>query len=98
MYLFFQKSNKQKNNYFLLAWHLKGQGRKLQDPDPLVRGMDPRIRIRRKMRWIRNTVWQIMRVLVYLSNCDDHAEELLRSVEQSPVLRRVSNLWKGKLF
>jgi hypothetical protein len=29
---------------------------------------------------------------VYLSNCDDHAEELLRSVEQSSVLRRVSNL------
>ncbi len=39
-----------------------------------------------------------MRVLVYLSNCDDHAEELLRSVEQSPVLGRVSNLWKGELL
>ncbi len=26
------------------------------DPDPLVRGMDPRIRIHPKMSWIRNTV------------------------------------------
>jgi hypothetical protein len=25
------------------------------DPDPLVRGMDPLIRIRPKMSWIRNT-------------------------------------------
>jgi hypothetical protein len=25
------------------------------DPDPLVRGMDPRIRIHSKMSWIRNT-------------------------------------------
>jgi hypothetical protein len=25
------------------------------DPDPLVRGMDPRIRIRIKISWIRNT-------------------------------------------
>jgi hypothetical protein len=30
---------------------------RIQDPDPLVRGMDPRIRIRihSKMPWIRNT-------------------------------------------
>ncbi len=30
---------------------------RIQDPDPLVRGMDPRIRIRihPKMSWIRNT-------------------------------------------
>jgi hypothetical protein len=27
----------------------------IQDPDPLVRGMDPRIRIHTKMSWIRNT-------------------------------------------
>jgi hypothetical protein len=26
------------------------------DPDPLVRGMDPRIRILSKMPWIRNNV------------------------------------------
>jgi hypothetical protein len=43
--------------------------------------------------WLAN-----MRMLDYLSNCDDHAEELLRSVEQGSVLRRVSNLWKGELF
>ncbi len=28
---------------------------KKKDPDPLVRGMDPRIRIHTKMSWIRNT-------------------------------------------
>jgi hypothetical protein len=28
---------------------------RIQDPDPLVRGMDLRIRIRPKMSWIRNT-------------------------------------------
>jgi hypothetical protein len=28
---------------------------RIQDPDPLVRGMDPRIRIHPKMSWIRNT-------------------------------------------
>ncbi len=27
----------------------------IQDPDPLVRGMDPRIRFHPKMSWIRNT-------------------------------------------
>jgi hypothetical protein len=28
---------------------------KMQDPDPLVRGMGPRVRIHTKMSWIRNT-------------------------------------------
>jgi hypothetical protein len=37
------KSNKQKNFY------------PEPNPDPLVRGMDPRIRIHTKMSWIRNT-------------------------------------------
>jgi hypothetical protein len=27
---------------------------RIQDPDPLVRGMDPRIRIHPKISWIRN--------------------------------------------
>ncbi len=38
---------------------LEGQWRKKQDPDPIVRGMDPRIQIRirihTKMSWIRKT-------------------------------------------
>jgi hypothetical protein len=29
------------------------------NPDPLVRGMDPRIRIHPKMSWIRNTGYKI---------------------------------------
>ncbi len=32
-----------------------------QHPDPLVRGMDPRIRIRTKISWIRNTVPHLFR-------------------------------------
>ncbi len=42
------KSNKQKHFFKLICfcWRLEDQWRKKQDPDPLVRGMDPRIRIR----------------------------------------------------
>ncbi len=42
------KSNTQKKlcKKLVFCWHLEGLWRKLQDPDPLVRGMDPRIRIR----------------------------------------------------
>jgi hypothetical protein len=45
----------------VFCWHLEGQRRKEQDPDPdpLVKGMDPRtqiwIWIHTKMSWIRNT-------------------------------------------
>jgi hypothetical protein len=31
------------------------------DPDPPVRGMDPRIRINTKMSWIRNTGFQMLK-------------------------------------
>jgi hypothetical protein len=43
------KSNKQENFFteIVFCWHLEVQWRKQQDPDPLVRGMDPRIRITR---------------------------------------------------
>jgi hypothetical protein len=34
---------------------LKASDEKWHDPDLLVRGKDPRIRIRTKMSWIRNT-------------------------------------------
>jgi hypothetical protein len=33
----------------------------LVDPDPLVRGMDPRIRIYTKMSWIRNTGYKVVK-------------------------------------
>jgi hypothetical protein len=33
---------------------------RIQDPDPLVRGMDPRIRIHPKMSWIRNTATHLV--------------------------------------
>ncbi len=54
------KSNKQKKCFkkIVFCWHLEGQWRKKQDPDPLVRGMDPRIRIHSEMSWIRNTARQ----------------------------------------
>ncbi len=64
------KSNKQKKIVLKisLCWHVEGQWRKWQDPDPnrdpLVRSMDPRIRIRihLKMSWIRNTALLILRI------------------------------------
>ncbi len=43
----------------VFCWHLEGQWRKKQDPDPLVRGMDPRIRIHSIMSWIRKTATNI---------------------------------------
>jgi hypothetical protein len=56
------KSKKQKKllNYFfagLLKVSDENSSIRIQDPDPLVRGMEPRIRIRihLKMSWIRNT-------------------------------------------
>jgi hypothetical protein len=59
------KSNKQKNcvKKLVFAGILKVSDEnnriRIQDPDPLVRGMDPRIRIRihPKMSWIRNTAY-----------------------------------------
>ncbi len=35
------------------------------DPDPLVRGMDLRIRIHAKMSWIRNTAFSVSIFLFY---------------------------------
>jgi hypothetical protein len=53
------KSNMQKigEKKIGFCWRFEGQGRKLpdQEPDPLVRGMDPRILIRTKMSRINNT-------------------------------------------
>jgi hypothetical protein len=51
------KSNKQenffkKNLFFVGLFKVKDEN---PHPDPLVRGMDPRIRIHTKMSWIRNT-------------------------------------------
>jgi hypothetical protein len=54
------KSNKQKFFFKLVfCWRLEGQWRKQHDPYPLVRGIDPRIRIHTKMSWIRNTGRQV---------------------------------------
>jgi hypothetical protein len=47
-------------NYFfvdILKFNDKNSRIRIQDPDPSVRDMDPRIRIHTKMSWIRNTVY-----------------------------------------
>jgi hypothetical protein len=58
------KSNKQKivkNWFFAGILKVNDEKRRIRiqdpdlDPDPLVRSMDPRIRIYPKMSWIRNT-------------------------------------------
>jgi hypothetical protein len=54
------KSNKQKtfffNWFFVGVLKVKDENSRIriQDPDPLVRGMDHRIRIHPKISWIRN--------------------------------------------
>ncbi len=61
MHMYLQKVICRKTFFLNLVfcWHLEGQWWKKEDPDPdtLVIGMDPRIRIRihTKMSWIRNT-------------------------------------------
>jgi hypothetical protein len=55
-----KQKNVNKNNYFFGDNWPKEHGKNPQldrgpDPDPFVRGMDPRIRIRTKMSRIRNT-------------------------------------------
>jgi hypothetical protein len=65
---------------------------RIQDPDPLVRSMDPRIRIRihPKMSWIRNTAayilnvisWQILTTIM----CSDFFMDLLISFQLSLLL------------
>jgi hypothetical protein len=49
------------------------------DPDPLVRGMDPRIRIRihPKMSWIRNTAKEEMYRRGFLQSFNRYMEEVL---------------------
>jgi hypothetical protein len=53
--------NKILNNFFAGILNVNEANSRIQiqdpdqNPDPLVRGMDPRIRIHTKMSWIRNT-------------------------------------------
>jgi hypothetical protein len=76
------KSNKQKKLskklFFLLASRrsmtkIAGSGsrNRVKDPDPLVRGMYPRIRIHTKMSWIRNTGDNFQNTVLYeyMSEC-----------------------------
>ncbi len=49
--------NKQKTGINFLGWRLEGHWQNEQNPDPLVRGTDPRIRIHTKMSRIRNTAF-----------------------------------------
>jgi hypothetical protein len=42
-----------------------------QDPDPLVRGVDPRIRIHPKMSWIRNTATKLLNLLYPVVTASD---------------------------
>jgi hypothetical protein len=58
MYLQKVKSRKNCVKKLVFCWlKVNDENRRIriQDPDPLVRGMDPRFRIHTKMSWIRNT-------------------------------------------
>jgi hypothetical protein len=72
-----------KNYFFAGIWKVNDENSRIRDPnpdpDPLVRGMDPRIRIHTKMSWIRNTslmlfIWFIVIVqakyrMYHTGNC-----------------------------
>jgi hypothetical protein len=53
------RNNKIKNSFFVGILKVYDENSRIRIQDPLVRGMDPRIRIRihTKMAWIRNTAW-----------------------------------------
>jgi hypothetical protein len=56
--MYLQKGKSIKTFYTIIfCWRLEGHRQKEQDPDPdpIVKGTDPRIRIRTKMSRIRNT-------------------------------------------
>jgi hypothetical protein len=54
--MYLQKVLSRKTFFFNIFFiFLKVNDENSRDPDPLVRGMDPRIRIHSKMSWIRNT-------------------------------------------
>jgi hypothetical protein len=59
--MYLQKVTSRKNcvKKLFFAGILKANEENTQDPDTLVRGMDPpiRIRIHTKMSWIRNTAY-----------------------------------------
>jgi hypothetical protein len=61
--MYLQKVTSRKNcvKKLVFAGILKANDENTQDPDPLVRGIDPpiriRIRIHTKMSWIRNTTY-----------------------------------------
>ncbi len=59
------KRNKQTWRSCRSMTKIAGSGSRIQDPDTLVRGMDPRIRICTKMSWIRNTGFNKNTILVY---------------------------------
>jgi hypothetical protein len=46
-----------KNLFFVGILKVIDEKSWIQDPDPLVRCMDPRIRIHTKLSWIRNTAF-----------------------------------------
>jgi hypothetical protein len=75
---------------------------KLPDPDPLVRGMDPRTRIRihPKMSWIRNTgkdySYFYTLIFLYLGVLAQRLNLLLRLLLQlTPELGE--RLWRARL-
>jgi hypothetical protein len=49
--MYFQKVTTRKNNFFAVILKFNDENSRIRilDPDPLVRGMDPRIRIHTKM-------------------------------------------------
>jgi hypothetical protein len=61
--MYIQKVKSRKNLFFAGILKVSDENSRIRiqdpDPDPLVRGTDPRIRIHPKMSWIRNTDFRL---------------------------------------
>jgi hypothetical protein len=72
--MYLQKVISKKTNFFVGLLKVNDEKWQDSDPnpdlDPLVRGMDPRIRIRihTKMSWVRNTGKKASEVIVFFSD------------------------------
>jgi hypothetical protein len=69
--LWLLKSNMQKNleNKIVFCWRLEGQWRKIAASGSIDQCTDPRIRIRNKMSWIRNTAYNNIKKKPHLMPC-----------------------------
>ncbi len=68
---------------------------RIQDPDPLVRGMDLRIRIHTKMSWIRNTAFDDRSLQLHSPSRSRSASSMTRYLTRSSLKERLFSSWSA---